>query len=808
MRRAVGLDLNGWHDFAARERDNDIDPDGEGPVSVDGGIGGVVVSHDGMTVGGPQAILSPIGRGNGWSDIGAQKNRRDLRAVWPALLAGVAERAALGDLRFAVDALAVHAGTIGLCMQDRGEMAEAAQQSLLNTLAGRRRPAATLIWRSVALALAALDGPLLPQAADGMRLLCIAHAADGLEVQTLVVRALSDHPGVLAPERPGPGRVLCPQVGLDRLLAEADAVVRAVNPHLAERPTETPRLPLALLLAENPQEEPEVIRRDNSTWTLAQPPNTFRLPWSTLPAAPDLAVADVVLLHSPLPRRHRESLIAWLGLEGGTLHAMASDAPAMGALYALRRIARGIPHYLDRLDQVALAVLRQSGPVFEDLIPRDATVPGDREYVSDPITSMVWPAGTKTVQFFVRKGDSNGPYEIRKWTTPELPAPEENEPLDIRLRQKPAQGWANLLITAPDWDLLRRSPVRLEWSALEVDPRTAEEVLESLRGPPPVVPTPVHYPAHIGLWDGSLRRPGLRVLLEELRQGGQRRTNSLHNLANALGGASSLPSPDGNTSSRVYAVSTDGTLPPDLDAKTANLFEETISEIADDLMRRRRPGLGPANNDPLRCLTWCFGRCPPAVSQELVAVIRLHEQGRSHPWLSPAHAVVVVFQGLGRVVTDSALLQEMIPRLADGSTSRDRLGALAAMLSRPDATPTVLHQFGDAGVAALASRLAETLDAVESGRRFGVHLKYALLAVGGLLRVRHLEPWALVAPVSPLADRLAKRLETIAGRLEDPSLSVRAAAAKRKSAEEMSQILRGKGGRPDILIAVEALPEE
>lgn len=808
MRRAVGLDLNGWHDFAARERDEDTDPDGEGPVFVDGGFGSVIVSHDRMTVGGPQAILSPIGRGNGWSDIGAQKKRRDLRALWPVLLAGSADPDALRVLSVAVEAIAVHAATIGLCMPDRSEMAEAGQQSLLRALAGPRRPRATLIWRSVALALAALDGGLLPQAADGMRVLCIAHTADGLEVQTLVVRALSDHPGIVAPERAGPGRVLCPEVGLDRLLGEANALVRAANPHLAERPAETPRLPLALLLADNLHDEPEVIRRDNGTWTLAQPPAAFCLPWSALPIAPDLPDADAVLLHSPLPPRHREGLIAWLGLGGKTLQAMAPNAPALGALRAMQRMARRIPHYLDRLDQVALAVLRQSGPVFEDLIPPHATVPGNQEYESNPITSMIWPEGTKAVQFFVRKGDRNGPYEIRKWTTPELSAPETNEPLDIRLRQQPAQGWAKLLITALDWDLLRRAPIRLEWSALEMDPRTAEEVLESLRGPPPVVPTPVHYPAHIGLWDGSLRGPGLRVLLEELRQGGQRRANSLHNLANALGSTYSLPTPDGNSSSRVYAVGTDGTLPSELDAKTADLLKETISEIADDLMRRRRPGLGPANNDPLRCLTWCFGLCPPAIIQELAAVVRLHEQGRTHPWLSPAHAVVVVFQGLGRVATDPALLQEMIPGLADGSTSRDRLGALAAMLSRPEATPTVLHELGEAGVAALASRLLETLDALGREHKFGVHLKYTLLAVAGLLRVRHLEPWALVAPANPRADQLANRLESIAGRLGEPSLRVRAAEAKRKSAEEVSQILRGKGGRPDILISLEALPEE
>jgi hypothetical protein len=801
MRRAVGLDLNGWRDFAAREREADTDPDGEGPVIVDGGFGGVIVSHDGMTVGGPQAILSPIGRGNGWSDIGAREKRRDLRVLWPALLAGAAGRDALRDLPCAADALAVRAGRIGVCIPDRPEMAEAARHAILNALAGPRRPTATLIWRSVALALAALDGGVLPQPGDGMRVLCVLHTADGLEVQGFTLRALADHPGRLAPERAGPGRVLCPEVGLDPLLAKAEAAVTAANPRFADRPTELPRLPLALLLAEGTPAEPEVIRRDNGTWMLMHPPAAFRLPWNALPAAPVLEPADVVLLHSPLAPRHLEGLAGWLGVTGGKLRVMATDAPALGALHAMRRIAGGMAHYLDRLDQVALAVLRQSGPVFEDLIPPDATVPGNREYVSAPITSMVWPAEMKTVQFFVRKGESAGPYEIRTWTTPELAAPAKSEPLDIRLRQKPAQGWANLLITAPRWDLLRRAPIRLEWSALQVDLRSEQEVLDSLRGPPPVVPAPVHYKAHIGLWNGVPGKPRLRALLEHVRQG-QRR--SVHNLANALSSPYSLPTTDGAGPSRFYAIGTDGTLPTGLGAEAAQLFKETIAEIADDLMRRRRRGQGPVNNDPLRCLTWSFALCPRDIVEELAAVVRLYEQGRSHPWLLQPQAVVVVFQGLGRVATDAALLEEMIPVLANGKPLAYRAGALATMLSRPAKTPAVLMKLGIQG---LAERLADIIDNLYRSHDFGVRLKYALLAIGGLLRVRELDPWALVATFSPIADRLARRLDKIAQWLAAHPAGANAAAEKRKSAEETAKLLRGAGGRPDILMFVDELPD-
>jgi hypothetical protein len=342
----------------------------------------------------------------------------------------------------------------------------------------------------------------------------------------------------------------------------------------------------------------------------------------------------VTLLYSPLAPRHREGLADSLGVGSGELHVTDPHAPALGAQFALRRNARGIPHYLDRLDQVSIAVLGPSGPVFEDLIPPEATLPGNREYISPPITTMIWPEDMKTVEFFIRKGA----HEIRTWKTPELLAPGKNQPLDIRLRQKPAQGWANLLITAPNWEQLRRAPIRLEWSELQVDPRTAEEVLESLLGPPPVVPEPVHYPPEIGLWDGSLRSPGLRTLLQRVEQ---RQRGSLGALAAALGSAHSRPSPDGRRPMRFYSIGTDGSLPLELDAETIGLFRAVIARIADDLLRRLRRGQGPDNNDALRCLTWCFSECPAAIVQELAAVVR----GRPHPWLRPPFAVVVVYQG-------------------------------------------------------------------------------------------------------------------------------------------------------------------
>ena len=94
-----------------------------------------------------------------------------------------------------------------------------------------------------------------------------------------------------------------------------------------------------------------------------------------------------------------------------------------------------------------------------------------------------------------------------------------------------------LFVTAVDWDELRRAPIRLDWTAMEIDARSADEILAMLEGPRPVVPQRVHHLPDIGMWDGSLRPPGLISVLQTLNMKDQR---SLRALAVALSGSARL----------------------------------------------------------------------------------------------------------------------------------------------------------------------------------------------------------------------------------------------------------------------------
>jgi hypothetical protein len=568
--------------------------------------------------------------------------------------------------------------------------------------------------------------------------------------------------------------------------------VKAANPALTARPAETPRLPLALLLGEEEASE-ELVRRDNGEWLRLQPPEEFAL----APLGPlglPLAAGEAVVFASPLASRHRPWLAAALPGAAGWLWAKPAAA-ARGALRAGRRIERRIPHYLDHLDQSDLAVLKRGEPVFEDLVPAGAIVEANREYVSAPITSLVWPAAMPRARFFIRKG----PTRIRRSETAAMEPPAAAQKLVVELRQKPAQGWARLTVTAPAWELLRERPLVLNWQEMALESRSEREILEELRPPKPQVPRRVRYLPHLGLWDGSLRRPGLARVLEWTQVN---RSESLQRLASWLAGRQVLDTMAGRQT--FFPVGSEGDLPKGLEERVRRRFEQVIAEVGGRLLEDLRRGIAPRDNQALLCLTWIFARCPPAIRQELQRAARVRWSGSSHLLLQPLRAEVVVILALGRVSTEPEVLHEFIPLLAQHLDDFHALGAFAAMLSRPAATPQVL---AGVDIGRLCRLLTERLRGLLGAEKFGPALKYVLLAAGGLLRVRELQPWALLAERNTEARELAETLERIAAKIAHPQGQIAAAQEKRKMAWELVKFLRGEGGSPDILIALDSIEE-
>jgi hypothetical protein len=789
MRRMAGLELDGWLDYACRGWPADGETASEDDAElVEGNHASVIVSYQGTTIGGPQAVLSPIGRGGGWGAIGDPGLRRSVAELWSVFLEGNPAPSWHADLRAATDALTRHAQDIVFCIPDRLQMDEARQQAVLDALAGVKRPRVTLLWRPVAMLLGWLE-TAGAQAREGMRVACLQQASDGIEVQHLTLRA---HAGLLVPERDGAGSVEAPHLGLQALCEAAEQATATTNTLSQNFMEGRPRLPVDQLFAPCPAPELEIFRLAGTDWRILRPPTAGVLPDVTRQGTDALDLeADIVLLSTPLAERHHAWLRASLSLHA-SMQILAPGTAARGCLLAARRIARGIPHYLDRLDQVALVVLRQGVPVFEDLIPAGAIVAGNREYVSRPITNMVWGSGMASAQFFLRKGAR----EIRRWTTPDVPAPEGEQRLIIQLKQRPAQGWAVLSVGSTHWEYLARNPIRLDWQTLEPDDRPEDNILASLSRPKPTIPNRVHQPPGLLPWIGKPPREGLASRLARFNPN---QRDALVHLAAAF--RQSVRQQD---KSYIRAIGTDGEVPPELSAQSYGHLQQVIEALTHHLRSHVVSGVGLQDNNALLVLTWMFERCPKTVTQELIRALECAFTGRPHVFLTARSSMMVVMHGVGRIVHEEEDLVRLIPQvinwLDSASSLNNGLGLLAALLSRPARTPQALMQLD---MDHLAKGLLQILKQISKKKISGSRLKYTLIAIAGLLRIREFNPWALVTDQSPWAASFSKILTEEMAYLQGPKF-----AATLYSLSEVVKLLQGKGGRPDIFVVLDEIEDE
>lgn len=808
MRRITGLDINGWHDFAVHDAKPDADDEAAAGSSalniIDGGTGTVVVAmHDPDAkdvtpnfIGGPQAMHSPIGRGNGWGKTGAPKRRISVRSLLEDLLSSDDGKERAAQWQATTLALTAQADEVVAIVPDRPELDETRQEFLLNALR-RRGVSIRLLWHPVARLLAALEENLIPAPCDGMRVACIDHSDNGYVLQVLTLRALEGHPGLFAPERAETGKVVrtgLDDFGLQALFTQAEAAVHAANP-MAEFDRQGPsRMAWELLLEDVPPVEEEIIRLDNGSWTSLAPPQTdlhtvqLRLP------PLDLADASAVLLSTPVGAGLREPIRRAVAAAavGRPVLLMPREAAATGALLAGRRIEQGIPHYLDRLEQVSLAVLEGQDVVLTDLVPANAVVAANREYVSAPVTGLGWPAGARNVTFYLRKGA-----EFRKWTTTDVSPPSRNQPVEVALRQMPAQGRAAVFVTSNDWDVLRSRPVFLDWSTLEHDPRSFEEIAAELK-PKPVVPERVTGFAHIDRWTGNDRIAAFGPFISkfELRDAAQLREFLSKQVPIDVNGSGA-----GFTPARLLDF--DGEPPEETEAGLIEALDRALSLVSSacfSAVSSRRP---LPDNTLLLAATWAFGRCPLALQDEIMKAAHAYLELRPHVFLENRSASTAILHGIGRIIKEKSRLELAIDLLLHQQPSKGNVpAALAALLSRPIATPDVLTE---ERIVKITEFVAALLLELQESQKFGTVLNYALQIVGGTLRCRERHPYALLLGASKGADEIHERLASLKRLLERRAAGSRQIRAKLGIIDNLMEMLSGSGGDSHILINIESL---
>ncbi len=795
MQRWMGVDINGWRDWSARDWDaEDVDEQLAEPALVDGGAGSVAIrNRSGRWIGGPQALLAPHGRGRGWGDLGHADNRRTMAALWRDLIAN--GRDAAPGFAAAVDALTRGAERIMLTVPDHPGFAEAAQGRVLRVLKGPKRPRSLLLWRSVALFLHALSDGTIPRDRVGLRVRLLIHAEEGIEVQTLRLAEADGFPRHLAPERDGFGVLLHPELGLARSFDIADRIVLRRNSVISEGRIETSRLPVRLLCESVQAGEVEILRRDNGTWAEVFAPDydgAALVPEAAAGAA--LGEADLTFVASPLAPPPRAALLACLESHFPGLQALPWEGIALGALRAGRLFEKGLPHYLDRLEPISLAVLGRDEASFVPLIPRGSNVPANREFVSEPMPGFFWDADKKKIEFYVLKGER----EVRSWIATKEVGPEKNVAVILQLRQMPGQSWAKLSVSSSEWEPLARAPINLDWDALDPDPRSPEEILETLKRPRPIVPVRVVEHPHIRFWDGTLIEPGLTAMMGgdsgQLYKGLRRTGRDIADFGSHRGSRQTF-----------RPVGTDGTLPEQLSAAERQQLLEELKRLEEEFSGYLEAGQISSSNRGFLCLTWCFTLCPEPVQNAMLDALEAWNADQPHPLLAMQMAQTILQQGAGRA-TNSPIRVARLLSILEARTPQNMhtRAAMSFVLSRRKEAPEALT---DDLARRIAEKLLAHLQELANGRSFEQDFKYVLMAVTGLLRYREVSPWALVADREPAAREFAVALAEARKRLAQRVRSVTQGQAKLAIVDDLIEMLSGTGGDPDLLRRIDDLSE-
>ena len=785
--RLIGIDVNGWHDWAARD---DL------PAEIDGGIESAAVKlvDADRWAGGPQAALAPHGRGRGWGDIGAPERRVGLTELWSEMLKGrFSDNAAA--YRAAVDGLAHDAEDVTLAVPDRPECDEAVQGGLLRLFQGQRRRH-RLLWRPVALFLDALETGAIRRNEVDHDFRLLLHGTDGIEVQRLRLKKDPEHRGHMAPERQGHGHLRLQGYGLCRLRVRVHSAVAEATDAGGFRDLGLSRLPMQLLAGTAGPGDFDIMRHANGSWWQAVAPEIS--PDETLGSVLSLPDGDddaevATFLATPLGGAFAEALVTRLRALWPNLRELPFEGVGRGCLHAGRLIERGLPHYFDRLEPIGLAILKDRQPVFEELIKDSATVPANREYKSRPFKNLTWRQGQTNMEFYIRKGKA----EMRHWLVRRETPPPRDVKVELHIRQRPGQSWARLFVTSHEWDALGQAPIYLDWEECQRIGLSPEEVLEKLTVPPPTVPNRIVEQADMVFWQGGgFIKTGL---LDVLDGGPKLDDRSLNKLAGYL----ALSNPHPTTSKPIHPISTDGEFPAGLSETAIRDFKSLLEAIAKRLRSDCRDGR-LQNNHATRCLTWCFTLCPAPVQKLVVQAHEALAEKRNHPLLTPKGADTVIEQGAGRVVNEPALLRRVFQSLKTRPYDHNNvISALAMITSRraeaPRAlTPELVEHFFKAMAEALWSTLLQD--------NLKTKFKNTLLAIAGLFRWRNVEPNALLAKDDPMAEEVRVMLVLAQDHIQANAATVRRAELKMQLIGKIIEYLDGKGD-PDILFQIDGLDD-
>lgn len=770
LTKLCGYDVNGFRDQAARNWEITADGEERHKQQITRGdlLSSVVLAGTNAEkrwIGGAQADLAPHGRGGGWGDVGST----DRRIVTRDLLAGDSEiPEALGA---AYTGLVSGARYNVFAVDDVGGDLEKQQERVLQAAQKAHLSNPLLVWRSV---LAVLFNASQGVLSEGQLVGVISHCDQGLAIQKM--RILS-HSGVLAPERKQPAQLIRSVAGLDEMVMTARRLMLKGEDY-SSRNSHRPKAKMVASLALGEPVAAELLRDNRGRWDLLEPQQMI-LPKCDITQEDfaELKPCDVIIFESVAAGSIADLVSRWCeDVIDEALIRLPHNAVALGALEAAHRVQKRSPVYFDFLPQISTIVQTGNKAESYDLIREGDTVEAGRLYRSPEPAQLAIPARQKTISVYLRKESIEWP----RRAIVDIGQPlKEAAPVDLLVEQKPASGRARILMESRD--IGRQYTV--DWDEAEIIDMDWEPLVASLEAHHPSIPDRLVLPTKIDAW-----QTGLPELLKE-------------NVDREIVDWEALAQKMRSRVNQGYCVSSDGDLPPELSHRDVERLDR-LTERAMEETEERVAGQRNSDNEALAFLTWQFRRCP----SELVPMMMdcLAEKGR-HPFVWTPSNWVLIYQGLARILSDPTdeafLLQHVMQKPIGPSEWRTKTACLAMILSRSETAPSHLTS---EDIELLARRVLFELNEVvgESYNRF----LYARFLLGGLLRWRSIEPYALVPGYDPLGQLLIEAIEAILADFDlraQQSSSIKQAEQRfRPTFEGLLSELKGDGHSPDLLLNI------
>ena len=681
-RQLIGFDLNGVDDrLAVAESD--------GPAEcVDLGVRGSLVHLQAQQrwVAGRQNEAAPHGRGPAWGEIGSAEHRVELLALLERLRTAEASKREADAFASALPDLTRGSGLAVFAAPDVPDWGEAFRDRYLRLLTHAGGPRPLLLWRPVAALLGRLaDCPA--GLGNGDAVAVVSLMADGAHVALLT---LVQEEGVspLVPVRRRAGVTVSMSFRGGRLIEDA----RRRLGEMVGLPEDDIRASAwsPWRFAIGAKAAPELLRLAHNRGWKALPNLDHRPPVPDGRDLPEEALrllgeAALLMVEGPFAgnAEWRDVVLDTLGQRialPAQIECLAASTVALGCLEAARRDRRRQAIYFDFLPQLQINAQVEGRPQFVDLIASGKRCQGGQVFRAPAPDRYAVNRGASQFAFWLFKED------FEHGRKAEVPLPETADrryALTVEVSQTPGQGFAEVTISSPEFDALRRRPICLNWAEMQKTSETREQILEKigkLSGGLSWPETAVlqGHPMH---WSESYRRDSLLALLVAYRREPLVQSGAIHEPTWEL--LKQLRQRFSASVDSRRALRSDGALPDPVGDLAAlpgagRELDRTLAKLERDLAALQRAFdflIEPKMlGDVVGFASWCFWRCPSGVADLLLDT----------------------YSGQTRHRVNHQLLREGVARIAG---SRDRLERYFAAVERRFATVNALAAAEFAGLA-------------------------------------------------------------------------------------------------------------